>query len=86
MAGVEQQRERSRAAGDSYEQLAAGFAKAAGFRSEFAGYEKTDVLTQVGAYLSVSASTVPATAGACGSSETAAIRRLHRGQSPTAPI
>ncbi|MFN2627619.1 MAG: alanine--tRNA ligase [Gaiellaceae bacterium] len=46
---MEEQRERSRAAGDSHEQLAAGFAKAAGFRSEFVGYEQTDVLTQIGA-------------------------------------
>jgi alanyl-tRNA synthetase len=46
---MEQQRERSRAVGETYEQRAAEFAKAAGFRSEFVGYEKTVVLTQVGA-------------------------------------
>jgi alanyl-tRNA synthetase len=46
---MEQQRERSRAVGESYEQRAADFAKTAGFRSEFVGYEKLDVLTQVGA-------------------------------------
>src|SRR5207237_8452211 len=42
-------RERSRAVGESYEQRAAEFAKTAGFRAEFVGYEKTDVRTQVGA-------------------------------------
>jgi alanyl-tRNA synthetase len=44
-----QQRERSRAVGDSYEQRAAEFAKSSDFRSDFVGYEKTDVLTQLGA-------------------------------------
>jgi alanyl-tRNA synthetase len=43
------QRERSRAVGESYEQRAAEFAKAAGFRAEFVGFEKTDVRTQIGA-------------------------------------
>jgi alanyl-tRNA synthetase len=46
---MEQQRERSRAVGESYEQRAAEFTTTAGFRSEFVGYEKLDVLTQVGA-------------------------------------
>src|SRR5205807_6802448 len=44
-----QQRERSRAAISRDDQRAAEFAHAAGFRSEFVGYEKTDVLTQLGA-------------------------------------
>src|SRR5262249_28220978 len=38
-----QQRERSRAATSRDDQRAAEFAHAAGFRSEFVGYEKTDV-------------------------------------------
>jgi alanyl-tRNA synthetase len=47
---MEEHREISRAgvAGGSA-QRAAEFAAAAGFRSEFVGYEKTDVLTQIGA-------------------------------------
>ena len=47
---MEEHREISRAgvAGGSA-QRAAEFASAAGFRSEFVGYEKTDVLTQIGA-------------------------------------
>jgi alanyl-tRNA synthetase len=44
-----QQRERSRAAISKDDRRAAEFAKAAGFRTEFVGYEKTDVLTQIGA-------------------------------------
>jgi len=50
-----EQRERSRAVGESYEQRAAEFAKTAGFRAEFVGYEKTDVRTQVGALEEVEA-------------------------------
>ncbi len=46
---MEQQRERSRAVGESYEQRAAEFAKAASFRTEFVGYEKMHVLAQIGA-------------------------------------
>jgi alanyl-tRNA synthetase len=46
---MEQQRERSRAAISRDDQRAAEFARSAGFRSEFVGYEKTDVLTQLGA-------------------------------------
>jgi alanyl-tRNA synthetase len=46
---MELQRERSRAAISRDDQRAAEFAAAAGFRTEFVGYEKTDVLTQVGA-------------------------------------
>ncbi len=46
---MEQQRERSRAAISKDDQRAAEFAQAAGFRTEFVGYEKTDVLTQIGA-------------------------------------
>jgi alanyl-tRNA synthetase len=48
---MSEQRERSRAAvgtGAGLER-AAEFARAAGFRSDFVGYEKTDVLTQIGA-------------------------------------
>jgi alanyl-tRNA synthetase len=44
-----EQRERSRAAISRDDQRAAEFAHAAGFRSEFVGYEKTDVFTQLGA-------------------------------------
>jgi alanyl-tRNA synthetase len=44
-----QQRERSRAAISKDDKRAAEFAKAAGFRTDFVGYEKTDVLTQIGA-------------------------------------
>jgi len=43
------QRERSRAAVSKDDQRAAEFSQAAGFRTEFVGYEKTDVLTQIGA-------------------------------------
>jgi alanyl-tRNA synthetase len=46
---MEQQRTRSRGALSKDDKRAADFAKRAGFRSEFVGYEKTDVLTQVGA-------------------------------------
>ena len=40
---------RSRAAGSSEQQRAAEFAREAGFETEFVGYAKTDVLTQIGA-------------------------------------
>ena len=43
------QRERSRAAVSKDDQRAAEFAHAAGFRTEFVGFEKTEVLTQIGA-------------------------------------
>jgi alanyl-tRNA synthetase len=46
---MERHREVSRAAGGSDLQRAADFARAAGFRAEFVGYAKTDVLTQLGA-------------------------------------
>ena len=46
---MEIQRTRSRAALSKDDQRAADFAKAAGFSTEFVGYEKTDVLTQIGA-------------------------------------
>ncbi len=47
---MERHREISRAGGDRTEtQRAADFAKAAGFSTRFVGYEKTDVLTQIGA-------------------------------------
>src|SRR5438093_2493497 len=47
---MEEHREVSRAGGEKTDvQRAADFARAAGFRSEFVGYEKTDVLTQLGA-------------------------------------
>jgi alanyl-tRNA synthetase len=46
---MEAQRSRSRAASSRDDQRAAAFAARAGFRTEFVGYEKTDVLTQVGA-------------------------------------
>src|SRR5437588_3338663 len=46
---MEQQRERSRAAISKDDQRAVDFAKSADFRTEFVGYEKTDVLTQIGA-------------------------------------
>jgi alanyl-tRNA synthetase len=46
---MERHREVSRAAGGSDLQRAADFARAAGFRTEFVGYAKTDVLTQLGA-------------------------------------
>jgi alanyl-tRNA synthetase len=44
-----EQRARSRGAISRDDQRAAEFAHAAGFRTEFVGYEKTDVLTQLGA-------------------------------------
>jgi alanyl-tRNA synthetase len=48
---MEEHREVSRAGGEKTDlQRAADFAVAAGFRSEFVGYEKTDVLTQLGAF------------------------------------
>jgi alanyl-tRNA synthetase len=43
------QRERSRAAVSKDDKRAAELAKRAGFKSDFVGYEKTDVLTQIGA-------------------------------------
>ncbi len=47
---MERHREISRAGGEKGEtQRAAEFAREAGFESEFVGYEKTDVLTQIGA-------------------------------------
>jgi alanyl-tRNA synthetase len=47
---MEQHREVSRAGGDRSDlQRAAAFAQAAGFTTEFVGYRKTDVLTQIGA-------------------------------------
>jgi alanyl-tRNA synthetase len=46
---MERQRTRSRAAISKDDERAAEFAKKAGFRTEFVGYEKTDVLTQIGA-------------------------------------
>jgi len=46
---MEEQRARSRAGAERYDQRAAEFATAAGFQSEFVGYEKTEVLTQIGA-------------------------------------
>jgi alanyl-tRNA synthetase len=49
--GVEMERHRevSRAGGSTELQRAADFARAADFRTEFIGYVKTDVLTQIGA-------------------------------------
>ena len=46
---MEQQRTRSRAGAGRAELEAAELAKGAGFETEFVGYEKTDVLTQLGA-------------------------------------
>jgi alanyl-tRNA synthetase len=46
---MEEQRARSRAGAGRAELEAAELAKNAGFETEFVGYEKTDVLTQVGA-------------------------------------
>jgi alanyl-tRNA synthetase len=46
---MDRHREISRAGGEHFEQRAADFAAAAGFRTEFVGYEKTDVRTQIGA-------------------------------------
>src|SRR5438067_454155 len=47
---MEEHREVSRAGGEKTDvQRAADFARAAGFRSEFVGYVKTDVLTELGA-------------------------------------
>jgi alanyl-tRNA synthetase len=46
---MEQQRTRSRGAISKDDKRAADFAKRAGFQTEFVGYEKTDVLTQIGA-------------------------------------
>jgi alanyl-tRNA synthetase len=44
-----EQRDRSRAAAGRDDARAAELAEAAGFRTDFVGYEKTDVLTQIGA-------------------------------------
>jgi alanyl-tRNA synthetase len=44
-----EQRQRSRAGAGRAEARAVEFAEKAGFQSEFVGYEKTDVLTQIGA-------------------------------------
>jgi len=46
---MERQRARSRGAVDTTEQRAADFALRAGFTSDFVGYEKSEVLTQLGA-------------------------------------
>jgi alanyl-tRNA synthetase len=46
---MSEQRERSRAGAGRAEARAVDFAKQAGFQTEFVGYEKTDVLTQIGA-------------------------------------
>jgi alanyl-tRNA synthetase len=46
---MDRHREVSRAAGGTDLQRAGDFARAAGFRTEFVGYTKTDVLTQIGA-------------------------------------
>jgi alanyl-tRNA synthetase len=46
---MERHREISRRGGAGELQRAAAFARSAGFESEFVGYEKTDVLTQIGA-------------------------------------
>jgi alanyl-tRNA synthetase len=46
---MEQQRTRSRGAISKDDKRAAEFATRAGFRTEFVGYEKIDVLTQIGA-------------------------------------
>ncbi|MCS7007948.1 MAG: DHHA1 domain-containing protein, partial [Gaiellaceae bacterium] len=46
---MERHREISRGGGAAELQRAAAFARNAGFESEFVGYEKTDVLTQIGA-------------------------------------
>ena len=48
-AEMERHRELSRAGGSSELQRAADFAVAAGFKTEFVGYAKTDVLTEIGA-------------------------------------
>ncbi len=48
-AEMEQHREISRAGGATELQRAADFGRAAGFETEFVGYAKTDVLTQIGA-------------------------------------
>lgn len=48
-AEMERHREVSRAAGTGEVQRAADFARAADFGTEFVGYAKTDVLTQIGA-------------------------------------
>jgi alanyl-tRNA synthetase len=44
-----EQRERSRAGAGREEARAVEFAEAAGFKTDFVGYEKTEVLTQIGA-------------------------------------
>jgi alanyl-tRNA synthetase len=46
---MEQQRTRSRGAISKDDKRAADFANTAGFKTEFVGFEKTDVLTQIGA-------------------------------------
>jgi alanyl-tRNA synthetase len=49
-AEMEQHREVSRAGVEGDVQRAAEFVRAAGFETEFVGYSKTDVLTQIGAF------------------------------------
>ena len=46
---MEEQRERSRTAGPTEDVRAAEFARDAGFRTEFVGFEKTEARTQIGA-------------------------------------
>jgi alanyl-tRNA synthetase len=48
-AAMEAHREISRAGGETGVQRAADFARGAGFRTEFVGFVKTEVLTQIGA-------------------------------------
>jgi alanyl-tRNA synthetase len=47
---MEEHREISRAGGESELQRAADFAREAGFTTDFVGWEKTEVLTQIGAH------------------------------------
>ena len=49
LAAMERHREISRAGGATETRRAADFARAAGFETEFVGYAKTDVLTELGA-------------------------------------
>ena len=57
---MEEHREISRAGGEKSDlQRAADFARDAGFRTEFVGYEKTDVLTELAAVEALDDGTLP---------------------------
>ena len=79
---MEEHREISRAGGPStHAQRAADFAGTAGFRTEFVGYEKTEVLTQIGALEPLEDGRSSPSCASRRSTRTAAARSPTRGSS-----